>query len=241
MEPTDSLSIFSDLYFSAQPLFNFSNSANPIFGYELLLRTQETKAFPTEFFDRVILSKTLNAQLLKWYYRELKDILEHTTKIISINIHPQQLYYFETFSMLEKLKKYHEQLLIEITEHDTKPSIYGNSEAILSKSIQKIKKMKFSTALDDIDTGIHTLENIIGLMKSVDVIKFSTLSFKHLYSEEILFLIDFWDEFSKTRKIKFIVEGVDTHMIHQELVLRNIFLQQGYYLSKEIPTIDIEP
>lgn len=241
MEPTDSLSIFSDLYFSAQPLFNFSNSANPIFGYELLLRTQETKAFPTEFFDRVILSKTLNAQLLKWYYTEIKGILEHTKKIISINIHPQQLYYSETFSMIDKLKMHHEQLIIEITEHDTHPSIYRHSDEILERSILKIRKMKISTALDDIGTGIHTLENIIGLMESIDVIKFSTLSFKQLYSEEILFLIDFWDKFSETRKVKIIIEGVDTHMLHRDLLLRGIFLQQGYYLSKPIPISDIEP
>lgn len=241
MEMTDSLSIFSDLYFSAQPLFNFSNSVNPIFGYELLLRTQETQAFPTEFFDRVILSKTLNAQLLKWYYTEIKDILQHTEKIISINIHPQQLYYSETFSMLDKLKMHHEQLLIEITEHDTHPSIYRQSDATLTKSILKIRKMRFSTALDDIGTGIHTLENIISLMESVDVIKFSTLSFKQLYLEEILFLIDFWNKFSEARKVKIIIEGVDTHMLHRDLLLRKIFLQQGYYLSKPIPISDIEP
>ncbi|MBE9897065.1 EAL domain-containing protein [Enterococcus casseliflavus] len=241
MEMTDSLSIFSDLYFSAQPLFNFSNSVNPIFGYELLLRTQETQAFPTEFFDRVILSKTLNAQLLNWYYTEIKSILERTQKNISVNLHPQQLYYPETFTMLNKLKKYHNQILIEITEHDTQPSIYKHAEIFLSKSIHQIKKMNFNIALDDVGTGIHTLEKLLPLLEYIDVIKFSTLSLKQLDSKEVLFLIEFWDKLSETRKVKLIVEGVDNHKIHHYLITKKIFLQQGYYLSKPIPTVNIAP
>lgn len=232
----DPLAIFSNLYFSAQPLFNFSDSSHPVFGYELLLRNQETHAFPAQFFDTVISSQSLNAQLLNWYYKEIKAILESTKKVISINLHPQQLYYCETFCMLNKLKKYHEQLLIEITEHDTHPSIYSHSESILSKSIHNIRTMNFSIALDDVGTGIHTLEKISYLIENVDVIKFSTLSFKLLHPEEIFFLIDFWYKLSETRKVKLIIEGVEDYDMHHYLIDQKIFLQQGFYLGKPIST-----
>lgn len=230
------LSIFPQLYFDAQPIFQMKADSQKVIGYELLLRSTERNRFLLSFFQQVIKYKKLHTRLLQWYRNEIFSLLHPNEETkISLNIHPQQLSYPETFLMLADLAPYHDRILIEITEDDTEPSIACDPKSFLMNKINQIKKMRFSVALDDVGTGIHSLTNIAPMLDKIDVIKFSPISLRVLSQKEIFFLIDFWRNIASNRKIQFIVEGVETSDIHEYLLEEEIFLQQGFYLDKPAP------
>lgn len=232
MENNKILLDFSKLTLYAQPIYYFSVPCHPLVAYELLLRNTLDKKFPSQFFERVISDQKVHAELLEWYYKEVLSVLSKSKEMISINIHPQQLVFPETYSFLKNLEVYHKKILVEITEHDTNQSIQDQPVHFLANAIQNIKGMKFSVALDDVGTGIYTVDYLNTLIKSVDVIKFSTLSINNY--EEIMTEIDFWYDFSVSNKVRLIIEGVDSYVFHNQLLKRKIFLQQGFFLGKPI-------
>lgn len=161
-------------------------------------------------------------------------IVSKTKKIINVNIQPQQLFYEETFNMLNKLAEHSSQLCIEITEYDTNSSIQDNSQFFLLCMIKRLKKIGFLVALDDVGTGIHTLNNILPLLNEVDVIKFSILPFNKKTKDEGLFLASCWNKLAQAKGIEFVVEGIEDGEMEKELIECEAFLQQGFYLGKPV-------
>nr|WP_207940317.1 EAL domain-containing protein [Enterococcus sp. DIV2402]MBO0463675.1 EAL domain-containing protein [Enterococcus sp. DIV2402] len=226
-------SIFSILYFDMQPIFKIEKENRKVVCYELLLRSTEKNTFPIEIFHQIIKCKKQHTQLLQWYKNKILSLLELNSEIsISINIHPQQLFYTETFLMFKNLQHYSNRILIEITEDDTKPSIACKLDIFLTDKIIEIKKMQFSVALDDVSTGIYSFKNIRPLLDKIDMIKLSYISLEKLPQKDISCLINFWSEIANKLGIDFVVEGVENINIHKYLLDNVICLQQGFYLSK---------
>lgn len=222
-------------YLVVQPIFRVHAQTKEILAYELLLRSNKNDLFPFFEFQKLIENRESNGQLMNWYYKEILAIISKTKKVINVNIHPQQFFFPETFDMLNKLTKYSKRICIEITEHDTNPSIKDNSSFFLLGMINTIKKMGYSVALDDVGTGIHTLINIRLLLDAVDVLKLSIISLKQTYQFEIISEINFWSEIAREHNTSFIVEGIDNCVMVTNLVEKGMFLQQGFILGQPEP------
>ena len=59
------LSIFPQLYFDAQPIFQMKQDSQKVIGYELLLRSTERNRFPLSFFQQVIKYNSLTTMVSK--------------------------------------------------------------------------------------------------------------------------------------------------------------------------------
>ena len=219
------------LYLVAQPIFRVDEKNEKVIAYELLIRSRKDDSFPAELFEKIVLDQELNRQLLSWYSIEVLKIVSKTEEKININIHPQQLYYPETFDMLNKLAKYRTQICVEITEHDTQPSIKDNSKSFLLEVIKNIKRLGFLVALDDVNTGIHTFDNIVFFLADIDLLKFSIIPFKDKPCDVFL-IINFWNCIAKEKKITLLVEGIEDYKTKNQLIECGIFFQQGFQLGE---------
>lgn len=237
-ENTTEYSKFSDLCLFVQPIYNFKGQQQ-LFGYEVLIRNKKSHHFPVNWYNKIILSKDLHSDYIDWFYLEIEKILKATKEIISINLHPQQLYYEETFSTLNRLKVYNKRILIEITEHDTVPPLNMSNSLFIKNAIERIKTFQFSIALDDVGTGIYNTQDVLSLLKRVNIIKFSTLFFPSSNINVLSELI-YWKRIADRYTLKLIIEGVESKDLHKILLKNNLFLQQGFYFSKPFPSVELE-
>lgn len=235
---TKEYSKFSDLCLFVQPIYNFKGQQQ-LFGYEVLIRNKKSNHSPVNWYNKIILSKDLHSDYIDWFYLEIEKILKATKKIISINLHPQQLYYEETYSILNRLKDYNKRILIEITEHDTVPPFNISNSLFIKNAIERIKMFQFSIALDDVGTGIYNTQDVLPLLKRVNIIKFSTLLFSSS-NVNILGEIKYWKRIAGRYTLKLIIEGVESKDLHKILVKNNLFLQQEFYFSKPFPSMELK-
>ncbi|WP_088810818.1 MULTISPECIES: EAL domain-containing protein [Listeria] len=205
--------------------------------YELLLRKFEKGrwGFPEVIFQQEFM-ETKYSFFVEWFQNEVEKALKNLNFApVSININSTQFFYIETLQMLERLRKYSDNITIEITEdlmlipehkhHLTLKEI----DAYLYGKISSLKSMGYKILLDDVSCGINSLERATYYTPVVDGFKFSVRNLK--LSTAKLF-VEAWQNFAVQSKKQFILENIEDFSMSEEFQSIGLNLQQGYFLDK---------
>ena len=223
-----------------QPKFDVRS--NRIVGYEILLRNKEQNPYyPALKMDNIIHNKEEHKQFLVWFQEELVQLLKSFPAIqFSINFAPKQLFYPETHIFFTNMQPYVKQLIIEITEDA--PLFAASIEPVDSLTFDKklhsifasIKAKGYCIALDDVGSGMNSLDEVLKYVPYLDQIKFSIVKCakKDLNEETLHLFLNAWQQFSEDYHLVFIVEGIEDQVTSDELKEQGILIQQGYYFGK---------
>lgn len=204
--------------------------------YELLLRSnmEGSCGFPKEEYIECVTNQELHKKYIQWLEVTLKKIFERNIKVkYSLNLDHQELEYVETFDLLESLKKYSNQLTIEVTEVPAirRKGSYFNSFNI--EAFKRINNMGFDIAIDDVGQGINSIGNLLQVKNYIYRIKFSILHFKGKISDDNLKqLIIVIGNLCRDLSKEFVVEGIEQEGTAHWVEKHNSSLQQGYLYSK---------
>ena len=230
-------SLRNDLYLVYQPIVRrITTRETEMTEFEVLLRTKRNHRYPGDFMDFLISSENRNRQLLEWYSEEMIRIIQkHPTYRFDINIHPQQLTHPSTWVFLESLLEWKDRIQIEMTEKPFQQSCTETSDDhSLCNQIKAIQKLGYRISLDDVGSGINTLELIADRMTGVSTLKFSIHNFRRISPEVLKHFIIAWRIFADSYGLRIVVEGIESQFVADYLFSNGIEWQQGYYWAEKI-------
>lgn len=211
--------------------------------YELLLRKKESESiFPEDFHLSIISDLDKHWLYMYWLKKTLIKILENNPKkIFSLNLDPQELEYDSTFLLLEELRRYKHQLIIEITETPPLKRNYPYYSVINEDALKKIIQFGYTVSIDDVGQGINSLSAMFKMKNYFHIIKFSTMVFRKTTSEETLKqIIKLFASIAIQLDKLFVVEGIENQEFAQWLETNISCYHQGYLYSipKRLQNID---
>jgi EAL domain-containing protein (putative c-di-GMP-specific phosphodiesterase class I) len=225
------------LHFFKQAIFYVAPAAmmkREIDSYELLLRDGgDENRFPVAMFKQFVMSDAANQIYWDGIQENLFMILsKNPTDRFAINIDPQQLYFESTYTFFEKIVEYKDQLLIEITEtvpwSRPQEDYYNPS---LKKHIKRFYDMGYKVAMDDVSSGMNSLNMVKECAAYITRIKLSLIQLDFSDQKVVQQVIIMWGLVAQYLKVEIVIEGIDT-VITNIWVSNNILgLQQGFYLS----------
>jgi EAL domain-containing protein (putative c-di-GMP-specific phosphodiesterase class I) len=171
----------------------------------------------------------------------VRILASNPTTSFSLNIDPQELEYAETFTLFEELVEYKERLIIEITEKLPLQRNYSYFSSMNIEALKTIYQLGYQIALDDVGQGVNSLDNVIAVKDYIDIIKFSSLSFRRKISEESLHdIIVLFASIASHLEKTFVVEGIEDQEFASWLEENISCYHQGYLYSTpaNILTID---
>lgn len=208
--------------FFAQPQVNEEN--NSIFGYELLLRTDEGGSWrlPEDF---TAISIADQAKLLEQIAVKLNTALHDI--VLAFNLNQKQASDPLTLGAIITLKKRIDPaaLTIELTEAPTLPEIQEISTLLHQYNIDVV--------LDDVGTGSNTYNNVKHILPYVDQIKFAMQNLRMSgKAEKIPESLSFWVDMAKKYRLAMVLEGVEDKADQILAKKFGISIQQGYLYGK---------
>ena len=102
----------------------------------------------------------------------------------------------------------------------------------LDREIQRLKKMGFELAIDDVCAGSNSYAFIKRRLKVVSRIKLSLLLFKDEDYEIMISFVNAWLTFAKKYHLTFVIEGISNRQLAKKFAGNPIILQQGFYWGK---------
>ena len=230
-------SVCLQLYY--QPKINVDS--NEIIGYEILLRNiDHPPYYPAAKMEKIYHNREKHSHFLVWLKKELTRVLvENPSNSLSINFSPRQLLYPETKQFFSEMRKFCDQLIVEITED---PILLDITEKISGKSIEDsiiaalafIKELGYNISLDDVGTGQNSFERALEYVPYLNQIKFSIVKcLKHNASLEMIdYFLKAWHQFARENHLEIVIEGIEDQETSKMLVEKGMLLQQGYYFGK---------
>lgn len=230
-------SVCLQLYY--QPKINVDS--NEIIGYEILLRNiDHPPYYPAAKMEKIYHNREKHSHFLVWLKKELTRVLvENPSSSLSINFSPRQLLYPETKQFFSEMRKFCDQLIVEITED---PILLDITEEISGKSIEDsfiaalafIKELGYNISLDDVGTGQNSFERALEYVPYLSQIKFSIVKcLKHNASLEMIdYFLKAWHQFARENHLEIVIEGIEDQETSKMLVEKGMLLQQGYYFGK---------
>lgn len=230
-------SVCLQLYY--QPKINVDS--NEIIGYEILLRNiDHPPYYPAAKMEKIYHNREKHSDFLVWLKKELTRVLvENPSNSLSINFSPRQLLYPETKQFFSEMRKFCDQLIVEITED---PILLDITEEISGKSIEDsiiaalafIKELGYNISLDDVGTGQNSFERALEYVPYLSQIKFSIVKcLKHNASLEMIdYFLKAWYQFARENHLEIVIEGIEDQETSKMLVEKGMLLQQGYYFGK---------
>ncbi|WP_125588457.1 EAL domain-containing protein [Companilactobacillus jidongensis] len=208
--------------FFAQPQVNEEN--NSIFGYELLLRTDDNGSWklPKDFTAISIADQT---KLLEQIAVKLNTALHDV--VLAFNLNQKQANDPLTLGAIITLKKRIDPaaLTIELTEAPTLSEMKEISTLLHQYNIDVV--------LDDVGTGSNTYDNVINLLPYVDQIKFAMQNLRMSgNAEEIPECLSFWVDMAQKYRLEIVLEGVEDKADQVLAKKFGISIQQGYLYGK---------
>ncbi|WP_125761437.1 EAL domain-containing protein [Companilactobacillus hulinensis] len=208
--------------FFAQPQVNEKDKS--IFGYELLLRTDENGAWslPKDFTE---ISIDDQAALLESISGKLDTGLHDIN--LAFNLNQKQASDPLTLGSIIALKKRINPaaLTIELTEAPTLEEM---------KEISfMLHQYKIDVVLDDVGTGSNTYDNVKYLLPYVDQIKFAMQNLRMAgQAEKIPHCLEFWVKLAQKYRLDMVLEGVED--ANDQILAKKfgIDIQQGYLYGK---------
>ncbi|MFT8728284.1 MAG: EAL domain-containing protein [Liquorilactobacillus ghanensis] len=227
MEKNNIQKILNNLFLVYQPIINLKKQEDSeVINFEALLRSTDTAGFPQKEFCSMIKNNETNKLFLESMFTKINQI--KSDKDIWINLAPQQCIYPSTINFLEAVRSSCKNLRIEITEHPITPSKIKDFENFLFA----LKKHEYQWAFDDVGTGQNTLAFVLKNLNGVSRIKLSLLPFYSLKPASQNLLVKFWSLIAEENNIEFVVEGVSTKEMAQQVWHSGGKLQQGFFWGK---------
>lgn len=222
----------SNLYFVFQPIIRtMCATYQKIYSYEVLLRSKEDGRFPVDLFTDLITDESKNKILLDEYVKMVYDFMEsHPHSELSINLHHQQLSHESTWGFLKKIQNYSQRITIEFTEFP--PDSYVRNNFSTRAWMRDINELGFKIALDDVDSGLNSLQFVMDHIDLLHTIKFSMLPFRKMDRSTMLHFIEGWIKISTRYGIGFVVEAVEDRDTAKQLSKMGAIYQQGYYWGR---------
>lgn len=208
--------------FFAQPQVNEGNKS--IFGYELLLRTNED-GFWTLPKDFTKISIDEQAALLESISERLHTGI-HDIKL-AFNLNQKQASNPLTLGSIIALKKRINPaaLTIELTEAPTLNEMKEISFMLHQYNVDLV--------LDDVGTGSNTFDNVEHLLPYVDQIKFAMQNLRmDGNADKIPDSLKFWVNIAKRYRLDMVLEGVEDEKDQSLAKKFGINIQQGYLYGK---------
>lgn len=222
----------ADLYFVFQPIVRkISGESQIISSYEVLLRSREDGRFPIDLFLNLISDEESNEILLDEYRIMVYDFMNsHLNVDLSLNLHHEQLIHESTWGFLKEIQVFSNRITIEFTEF--LPNSYVRNNFSTRQWMCDINKLGYRIALDDVDSGLNSLQFVMEHIDLVKVIKFSLLPFRMMDRPTILHFIEGWIKISEHYKVALVVEAVEDEELANELSRLGAIYQQGYFWGK---------
>ncbi|MDL2056465.1 EAL domain-containing protein [Limosilactobacillus reuteri] len=218
------------MYNIFQPILSVDQAMNAeIDTYEMLIRNNNGE-FPGINFLHSLTTQEGNDAWIKASRKSLKNALnEQQNRKIYINLEPCQMKFESIWRFLEEIREaYHDHVAIEITER--RETIH--SLDYLDREIQRLKKMGFELAIDDVCAGSNSYAFIKRQLKVVSRIKLSLLLFKDEDYELMISFVNAWLAFAKKHHLTFVIEGISNRQLAKKFAGNPIILQQGFYWGK---------
>ncbi|UGQ32658.1 EAL domain-containing protein [Limosilactobacillus reuteri] len=197
--------------------------------YEMLIRNNNGE-FPGINFLHSLTTQEGNDAWIKASRKSLKNALnEQKNRKIYINLEPCQMKFESIWRFLEEIREaYHDHVAIEITER--RETIH--SLDYLDREIQRLKKVGFELAIDDVCAGSNSYAFIKRQLKVVSRIKLSLLLFKDEDYELMMSFVNAWLAFAKKHHLTFVIEGISNRQLAKKFAGNPVILQQGFYWGK---------
>lgn len=218
------------MYNIFQPILSVDQAMNAeIDTYEMLIRNNNGE-FPGINFLHSLTTQEGNDAWIKASRKSLKNALnEQKNRKIYINLEPCQMKFESIWRFLEEIREaYHDHVAIEITER--RETIY--SLDYLDREIQRLKKVGFELAIDDVCAGSNSYAFIKRQLKVVSRIKLSLLLFKDEDYELMMSFVNAWLAFAKKHHLTFVIEGISNRQLAKKFAGNPVILQQGFYWGK---------
>ncbi|MCC4370011.1 EAL domain-containing protein [Limosilactobacillus reuteri] len=218
------------MYNIFQPILSVDQAMNAeIDTYEMLIRNNNGE-FPGINFLHSLTTQEGNDAWIKASRKSLKKALnEQKNRKIYINLEPCQMKFESIWRFLEEIREaYHDHVAIEITER--RETIH--SLDYLDREIQRLKKMGFELAIDDVCAGSNSYAFIKRQLKVVSRIKLSLLLFKDEDYELMISFVNAWLAFAKKHHLTFVIEGISNRQLAKKFAGNPVILQQGFYWGK---------
>ncbi|MDE3750585.1 EAL domain-containing protein [Pediococcus pentosaceus] len=227
----------SDLCFFEQPIIHIKNSQenDRIKEYELLLREKSgTNRFPASLFMKFVDSDENNEVLMNWLVNEIKSIVEKRPNCtFSFNIDPQQLLFDSTLLQLSKLEPYKESLIIEITEAlPSNRGVMNYYEKTLINQLEPIYNLGFRIAVDDVSSGMHSLNTVRKYTDYINRIKLSLIQLKDAGPIILKETVSLWLLMARENNTSVVIEGVSSIELRDYLKCMGVEMQQGFLWGK---------
>lgn len=218
------------MYNIFQPILSVDQAMNAeIDTYEMLIRNNNGE-FPGINFLHSLTTQEGNDAWIKASRKSLKNALnEQKNRKIYINLEPCQMKFESIWRFLEEIREaYHDHVAIEITER--RETIH--SLDYLDREIQRLKKVGFELAIDDVCAGSNSYAFIKRQLKVVSRIKLSLLLFKDEDYELMISFVNAWLAFAKKHHLTFVIEGISNRQLAKKFAGNPVILQQGFYWGK---------
>lgn len=218
------------MYNIFQPILSVDQAMNAeIDTYEMLIRNNNGE-FPGNNFLRSLTTQEGNDTWIKTSRKSLRDALkDQQNRKIYINLEPCQMKFKSIWQFLEEIREaYHDHVAIEITER--RETIH--SLDYLDREIQRLKKMGFELAIDDVCAGSNSYAFIKRQLKTISRIKLSLLLFKDEDDRTMISFVDAWLAFAKKHQLTFVIEGISNRQLAKKFAGDPVILQQGFYWGK---------
>lgn len=222
----------ADLYFVFQPIIQvLSEKSHTISSYEVLLRSRKEGRFPIDLFLDLISDEESNQILLDEYKKMVYHFMESCPDIgLSLNVHHEQLVHESTWKFLNDIQIFSNRITIEFTEFV--PDSYVRNNFSTRQWMCAINKLGYRIALDDIDSGLNSLQFVMEHIDLIKVIKFSLLPFRMMDRPTILHFIEGWIKISERYNVALVVEAVEDKQLANELNNLGAVYQQGYFWGR---------
>lgn len=194
--------------------------------YEALLRSVETNRFPLKEFPSLIQDEESNGCFLDWVVPQFIEQLEqHPDVVLSVNFDVDQWAYPSTFEAVEKLLPYKEQIIIEVTEHQTR---FNHSiMKIYGEILKEVSQRGFKIAVDDIGQGINTFPFFLKYLPYFSRVKVAVYDKRCFLKPRFYLLTNKVLKWFGRPQMEIVVERVETEEMSRRLKAIGICLQQG--------------
>lgn len=215
-----------------QPIFQVDQNLDAeINTYEMLLRNADNRFPGMDFIDSLATADG-NRQWIEVGRQSLHNFLDdQPARRVYINIEPCQLNVESIWQFLNEVRhQYKQQVAVEITER--RKDIHDID--YLDGQIQRLKKMGFDIAIDDVCAGSNSYAFIVRQLDEIKRIKLSLLLFKNEDKKTRKSFVQAWMNFAAAHHLDFVIEGISDKQIAREFAGNPDVLQQGFYWGKGV-------
>ena len=213
-----------------QPILQVDGSMNAkIDTYEMLMR-DAAESFPGMEFLNSLTTLKGNERWIAISKAALFNALDgHPDRKIYINLEPCQMEFESVWWFLTDLyNQYGSQIAIEITER--RETIH--SLDYLDDEIQRLKKIGFELAIDDVCAGSNSYAFIVRQLGAIKRIKLSLLLFKNENHETEKSFVNAWLTFARKHHLDFVIEGIANEQLAKTFAGQSNVFQQGFYWGR---------